>query len=133
MLQDVHIPKILLFERKVVLAYLASVQTASGYAIYHFVKSSNPLLCSPECPSGPDIIPIVAGVVAGIVLIGLALLLIWKLLMIIHDRREFAKFEKEKMNAKWDTVSQGAFLHIKAALMEEKQKICSCALKCFRL
>lgn len=65
-------------------------------------------LCFPfplDCPSGPDIIPIVAGVVAGIVLIGLALLLIWKLLMIIHDRREFAKFEKEKMNAKWDTVS----------------------------
>ncbi|XP_067863640.1 integrin beta-1-like isoform X2 [Heptranchias perlo] len=57
----------------------------------------------PECPQAPDIIPIVAGVVAGIVLIGLALLLIWKLLMIIHDRREFAKFEKEKMNAKWDT------------------------------
>ncbi|XP_055521127.1 integrin beta-1-B-like [Leucoraja erinacea] len=56
-----------------------------------------------ECPQAPDIIPIVAGVVAGIVLIGLALLLIWKLLMIIHDRREFAKFEKEKMNAKWDT------------------------------
>uniref|UniRef100_A0A8C6SG22 Integrin beta n=1 Tax=Neogobius melanostomus TaxID=47308 RepID=A0A8C6SG22_9GOBI len=54
-------------------------------------------------PPGPDIIPIVLGVVAGIVLIGLALLLIWKLLMIIHDRREFAKFEKEKMNAKWDT------------------------------
>lgn len=58
----------------------------------------------PECPAGPDIIPIVAGVVAGIVLIGLALLLIWKLLMIIHDRREFAKFEKEKINAKWDMV-----------------------------
>ncbi|KAK5598982.1 Integrin beta-1 [Crenichthys baileyi] len=57
----------------------------------------------PECPAGPDIIPIVAGVVAGIVMIGLALLLIWKLLMIIHDRREFAKFEKEKMNAIWDT------------------------------
>ncbi|XP_028987123.1 integrin beta-1-like isoform X2 [Betta splendens] len=56
-----------------------------------------------DCPAGPDIIPIVAGVVAGIVLIGLALLLIWKLLMIIHDRREFAKFEKEKLNAKWDT------------------------------
>uniref|UniRef100_A0A674NF98 Integrin beta n=1 Tax=Takifugu rubripes TaxID=31033 RepID=A0A674NF98_TAKRU len=50
------------------------------------------------CTEGPDIVPIVAGVVAGIVLIGLALLLIWKLLMIIHDRREFAKFEKEKMN-----------------------------------
>lgn len=65
-----------------------------------------PVVCVLECPAGPDIIPIVAGVVAGIVLIGLALLLIWKLLMIIHDRREFAKFEKEKMNAKWDTVSE---------------------------
>ncbi len=62
-----------------------------------------------ECPAGPDIIPIVAGVVTGIVLIGLALLLIWKLLMIIHDRREFAKFEKEKMNAKWDTVWKKSF------------------------
>uniref|UniRef100_A0A7N6B6P5 Integrin beta n=1 Tax=Anabas testudineus TaxID=64144 RepID=A0A7N6B6P5_ANATE len=63
--------------------------------VYHEVPSFSDM--------GPDIIPIVAGVVAGIVLIGLALLLIWKLLMIIHDRREFAKFEKEKMNAKWDT------------------------------
>ncbi|XP_078727030.1 integrin beta-1-like isoform X1 [Lampetra fluviatilis] len=56
-----------------------------------------------ECPEEPNIIAIIAGVVAGIVLIGLALLLIWKLLMIIHDRREFAKFEKDRMNAKWDT------------------------------
>lgn len=70
--------------------------------------SAAPCLVS-DCPAGPDIIPIVAGVVAGIVLIGLALLLIWKLLMIIHDRREFAKFEKEKMNAKWDTVSVWSF------------------------
>lgn len=73
--------------------------------------SAAPCLVS-DCPAGPDIIPIVAGVVAGIVLIGLALLLIWKLLMIIHDRREFAKFEKEKMNAKWDTVSACNFEHL---------------------
>lgn len=70
------------------------------------LAASLALLCVSGCTEGPDIVPIVAGVVAGIVLIGLALLLIWKLLMIIHDRREFAKFEKEKMNAKWDTVSQ---------------------------
>ncbi|XP_032831479.1 integrin beta-1-B-like isoform X1 [Petromyzon marinus] len=56
-----------------------------------------------ECPTEPNILAIIAGVVAGIVLIGLALLLIWKLLMTIHDRREFAKFEKEKANAKWDS------------------------------
>ncbi|KAM5157108.1 integrin beta-1 [Mantella aurantiaca] len=74
--------------------YTYSVNSNSEVHV-HVVKD-------PECPNGPEIVPIVAGVVAGIVLIGLALLLIWKLLMIIHDRREFAKFEKEKMNAKWD-------------------------------
>jgi len=47
----------------------------------------------------------VLGVIGAIVLIGLALLLLWKLLTTIHDRREFAKFEKERMMAKWDTVS----------------------------
>jgi protocadherin alpha len=51
------------------------------------------------------IIGIVLGVIGAIVLIGLALLLLWKLLTTIHDRREFAKFEKERMMAKWDTVS----------------------------
>ncbi|CAD7691041.1 integrin beta-1 isoform 1-T2 [Lycaon pictus] len=76
--------------------YFTYSVNGNNEAIVHVVET-------PECPTGPDIIPIVAGVVAGIVLIGLALLLIWKLLMIIHDRREFAKFEKEKMNAKWDT------------------------------
>uniref|UniRef100_A0A8D0GEG9 Integrin beta n=1 Tax=Sphenodon punctatus TaxID=8508 RepID=A0A8D0GEG9_SPHPU len=76
--------------------YFTYSVNANNDATVHVVET-------PECPTGPDIIPIVAGVVAGIVLIGLALLLIWKLLMIIHDRREFAKFEKEKMNAKWDT------------------------------
>ncbi|PIO16382.1 hypothetical protein AB205_0165150, partial [Aquarana catesbeiana] len=74
--------------------YTYSVNSNSEVHV-HVVKD-------PECPSGPEIVPIVAGVVAGIVLIGLALLLIWKLLIMIHDKREFAKFEKEKMNAKWD-------------------------------
>uniref|UniRef100_A0A8C4DFF4 Integrin beta n=1 Tax=Dicentrarchus labrax TaxID=13489 RepID=A0A8C4DFF4_DICLA len=73
------------------------------YAVNNNTEKEVHVVDTLDCPSGPDIIPIVAGVVAGIVLIGLALLLIWKLLMIIHDRREFAKFEKEKMNAKWDT------------------------------
>uniref|UniRef100_A0A674PE81 Integrin beta n=1 Tax=Takifugu rubripes TaxID=31033 RepID=A0A674PE81_TAKRU len=79
------------------------------FAIQNQTRLTNESACNyafssgSGCTEGPDIVPIVAGVVAGIVLIGLALLLIWKLLMIIHDRREFAKFEKEKMNAKWDT------------------------------
>jgi hypothetical protein len=33
------------------------------------------------------------------------LLLLWKIFTTIHDRREFARFEKERMLSKWDTVS----------------------------
>uniref|UniRef100_A0A672JHV0 Integrin beta n=1 Tax=Salarias fasciatus TaxID=181472 RepID=A0A672JHV0_SALFA len=73
------------------------------YAVNNNTEKEVHVVDALDCPAGPDITPIAVGVVAGIVLIGLALLLIWKLLMIIHDRREFAKFEKEKMNAKWDT------------------------------
>lgn len=60
----------------------------------------------PECPAKVFLLGIVLGVIAAVVLMGLAILLLWKLLTTIHDRREFAKFEKERMMAKWDTVSR---------------------------
>jgi protocadherin alpha len=44
-------------------------------------------------------------VIGGIVLFGLLLLLIWKIVTSIHDRREYAKFEKERAMSKWDRVS----------------------------
>ena len=50
---------------------------------------------------------IVLGVIGAIVAIGLALILMWKVFTTIHDRREFARFEKERMLAKWDTVRFG--------------------------
>ena len=53
----------------------------------------------------PLIAGIVLGVIGAIVAIGLALILMWKVFTTIHDRREFARFEKERMMAKWDTVS----------------------------
>ncbi|GLH04820.1 hypothetical protein R5R35_010140 [Gryllus longicercus] len=56
-----------------------------------------------ECPPVVHFLGIIFLVVGAIVLIGLILLLLWKLLTTIHDRREFAKFEKERMLAKWDT------------------------------
>ena len=45
--------------------------------------------------------------IAGIVLIGLILLLVWKLLAMLYDRREYAAFEQERLMAKWDTVCLG--------------------------
>ncbi|XP_064455980.1 integrin beta-PS-like [Ornithodoros turicata] len=65
----------------------------------YIVKAKN----ERECPEPINILAIILGVIIGIVLIGLALLLIWKLFTTIHDRREFAKFEKERQMAKWDT------------------------------
>ncbi|VDO82038.1 unnamed protein product [Soboliphyme baturini] len=62
-----------------------------------------------DCPPPVPVLAIVLGVIAGIVLIGLVLLLIWKLLTIIHDRREYARFEKERLMAKWDTGENPIF------------------------
>ncbi|XP_050083366.1 integrin beta-PS isoform X1 [Anopheles aquasalis] len=56
-----------------------------------------------ECPPKVFMLGIVLAVIAAVVLIGMAVLLLWKVLTSIHDRREFARFEKERMMAKWDT------------------------------
>ncbi|KAK8725734.1 hypothetical protein OTU49_010446 [Cherax quadricarinatus] len=56
-----------------------------------------------ECPPKLDILGIVLGVIGAIVAVGLALLFMWKVLTTIHDKREFARFEKERMMARWDT------------------------------
>ena len=57
-----------------------------------------------ECPPVLNILGIILGVIGAVVAVGFALLLLWKLFTIIHDRREFARFEKERQMAKWDTV-----------------------------
>lgn len=68
-----------------------------------FGKSSIAVLNHLVCPAGPNMLAVILGVTAGILLIGLAMLLIWKLLISMHDRREFARFEEEKLHARWDS------------------------------
>lgn len=63
-------------------------------------------VCPAECPEPPNIALIVGGTVAGVALIGLVLLLIWRLLMELFDRREYRRFEKEKSKAKWNDVRE---------------------------
>jgi len=38
------------------------------------------------------------------VIIGFLILLIWKIVTMIHDKREYMKFERERALAKWDRV-----------------------------
>lgn len=55
-----------------------------------------------ECPEGPNIAAIVGGTVAGVVLIGVFLLGLWKALTHMSDLREYKRFEKEKLKSQWN-------------------------------
>ncbi|KAM5275445.1 integrin beta-2 isoform 2-T2 [Hipposideros larvatus] len=55
-----------------------------------------------ECPEGPNIAAIVGGTLAGVVLIGVFLLVTWKALTHFSDLREYKRFEKEKMKSQWN-------------------------------
>uniref|UniRef100_A0A7M4E3F9 Integrin beta n=1 Tax=Crocodylus porosus TaxID=8502 RepID=A0A7M4E3F9_CROPO len=68
-------------------------------------KSNLTVLKEPECSSAPDALTILLGVVGSILLIGIVLLAIWKLLVTIHDRREFAKFQSERSRARYEMAS----------------------------
>ncbi|XP_053327689.1 integrin beta-6 [Spea bombifrons] len=63
-----------------------------------------------DCPHVPDIIMIVVGVSIAIVVIGIGVLCLWKLLVSLHDRKEVAKFEAERLKAKWDTGTNPLYI-----------------------
>ncbi|XP_078394068.1 integrin beta-7-like, partial [Cetorhinus maximus] len=52
---------------------------------------------------------IIVSVMAGIVLIGLVSLVIWRGLLQLYDRREYHRFEKEKQNARWNEAGNPLF------------------------
>lgn len=76
------------------------------------------------CTAPVNVLAIVLGVIGAILLIGLILLLIWKLLVTIHDRREFARFEKEREKARWDMVRMRDIYYIK----KPDSVVTSCAI-----
>uniref|UniRef100_A0A8C0XEG0 Integrin beta n=1 Tax=Castor canadensis TaxID=51338 RepID=A0A8C0XEG0_CASCN len=68
-------------------------------------RSNLTVLREPECGAAPNAMTILLAVVGSILLIGIALLAIWKLLVTIHDRREFAKFQSERSRARYEMAS----------------------------
>ncbi|TKR65398.1 hypothetical protein L596_025806 [Steinernema carpocapsae] len=76
------------------------------YYLYHYEPRTNNITVwanrNKNCPAPVPVLVIVLGVIAGIVLLGLLLLLLWKLLTFLADRAEFAKFENERLNARYD-------------------------------
>ncbi|XP_033214919.1 integrin beta-PS-like [Belonocnema kinseyi] len=56
----------------------------------------------PDCPPEIYLLGVILAVVAGVVLTGVAALVAWKTFATIKDKQECARFEKERMMAKWD-------------------------------
>lgn len=64
-----------------------------------------------ECPviQQPDYLGIFIGVAGGIVGIGMLTILLWKTFTTISDRREFARFESERQQMKFNANSNPIF------------------------
>lgn len=69
-----------------------------------------PLLPSPECGAAPDAMTVLLAVVGSILLVGIVLLAIWKLVITVHDRREFARFQSARSRARYEMVRKGTNL-----------------------
>ncbi|KAG7463909.1 hypothetical protein MATL_G00181570 [Megalops atlanticus] len=62
-------------------------------------------LKEPECAAAPDALTVLLAVVGSILLVGIALLAVWKLVITIHDRREFARFQSARSRARYEMAS----------------------------
>lgn len=89
----------------------------------------------PACSSAPSAVTIVLAVIGSVVLIGTILLGLWKLLVTIHDRREFDRFQSERTRARYEMVSTGGLLggplamQQTTAVMENREvKVCAVLL-----
>uniref|UniRef100_A0A3Q4GHV6 Integrin beta subunit cytoplasmic domain-containing protein n=1 Tax=Neolamprologus brichardi TaxID=32507 RepID=A0A3Q4GHV6_NEOBR len=59
-------------------------------------------ILSVVCPPGPNVIQITTVLSGSVVVLGVALLLLWKLLTSIHDHREFARFQRALEQRRWN-------------------------------
>lgn len=67
------------------------------------------ILKKKECPKSETTV-LVIGIVSGIFLLGLLILIIWKIVTSIVDQREMARFKKESSNAVWTTQMNPLFI-----------------------
>uniref|UniRef100_A0A671JZV9 Integrin beta n=1 Tax=Sinocyclocheilus anshuiensis TaxID=1608454 RepID=A0A671JZV9_9TELE len=75
-------------------------------------------LKEPECAVAPNAMTVLLAVVGSILLMGIVLLALWKLVITIHDRREFARFQSARSRA------HKAHLHAQFDISETKVIIC---------
>ncbi|GFS27102.1 integrin beta [Elysia marginata] len=54
-----------------------------------------------QCPEPLNVIPVVVGVIIGVVLLGLFILLLWKVITYFVDKREYSRFQEDIAKGKW--------------------------------
>ncbi|KAL0184212.1 hypothetical protein M9458_019908, partial [Cirrhinus mrigala] len=54
------------------------------------------------CAVAPNAMTVLLAVVGSILLMGIVLLALWKLVITIHDRREFARFQSARSRARYE-------------------------------
>uniref|UniRef100_A0A673KX24 Integrin beta n=1 Tax=Sinocyclocheilus rhinocerous TaxID=307959 RepID=A0A673KX24_9TELE len=62
-----------------------------------------------ECAVAPNAMTVLLAVVGSILLMGIVLLALWKLVITIHDRREFARFQSARSRARYEMASNPVY------------------------
>ncbi|XP_008117348.1 integrin beta-6 [Anolis carolinensis] len=93
--EDKYVPCLLRGENECVITFLMTTDE-HGKTTIHSIKQK-------DCPQHPNTTMIILGVSIAVVVTGVVLLCIWKLFISFHDRKEVAKFEAERLKAKWQT------------------------------
>ncbi|XP_014029090.1 integrin beta-5 isoform X2 [Salmo salar] len=84
-------------ENECVMKFMYS-EHANGMSVLTALKE-------PECGAAPDAMTVLLAVVGSILLVGIVLLAIWKLVITVHDRREFARFQSARCRARYEMAS----------------------------
>ncbi|XP_058642314.1 integrin beta-5 isoform X2 [Onychostoma macrolepis] len=66
-------------------------------------------LKEPECAVAPNAMTVLLAVVGSILLMGIVLLALWKLVITIHDRREFSRFQSARSRARYEMASNPVY------------------------
>ena len=62
------------------------------------------------CPYRPSNLVIILSVIGGVIALGIVALIIWKVVVTLHDKREYEAFVEEQSRANWPEVKQNELI-----------------------